>query len=37
VGVAYEIARLPDTQPQAHDLPMAWLVTEVAAWPRQTG
>jgi len=37
VGVAYELARLPDTQPQAHDLPMDWLVTEAGAWPRQTG
>ncbi len=36
VGVAYEIARLPDTQPQAHDLPMDWLVTESGAWPRET-
>ncbi len=35
IGVAYELARLPDTQPQAHDLPMDWLVTESGAWPRQ--
>lgn len=37
VGVAYEIARLPDTQPQAHDLPMDWLVTQAGAWPREGG
>jgi 5,10-methenyltetrahydrofolate synthetase len=35
IGVAYELARLADTQPQAHDLPMDWLVTESGAWPRQ--
>ena len=37
VGVAYELARLADTQPQAHDLPMDWLVTEAGAWPRGGG
>ena len=37
VGIAYELARLPDTQPQAHDLPMDWLVTEAGAWPRAAG
>ncbi|NBU58208.1 MAG: 5-formyltetrahydrofolate cyclo-ligase [Betaproteobacteria bacterium] len=36
IGVAYELARLPDTQPQAHDLPMDWLITEGGAWPRQS-
>jgi 5,10-methenyltetrahydrofolate synthetase len=28
VGVGYSIARVPDLRPQAHDLPMNWLVTE---------
>jgi len=37
VGLGYELARLADTQPQAHDLPMDWLVSEGGAWPRQTG
>lgn len=37
VGIAYELARLPDTEPQAHDLPMDWLVTEAGASARQEG
>lgn len=28
VGVGFESGRVPDTWPQAHDLPMAWIVTE---------
>lgn len=28
IGVGYECARLPDTRPEAHDLPMDWIVTE---------
>jgi len=36
VGIAYEHARLADTRPQAHDLPMDWLLTEAGAWPRQS-
>jgi len=35
-GVAYELARMADTQPQSHDLPMDWLVTEAGAWPRES-
>jgi 5,10-methenyltetrahydrofolate synthetase len=37
IGIAFELGRLDDTRPQAHDLPMDWLVTEAGAWPRQTG
>lgn len=37
VGVAYELARMADTQPQGHDLPMDWLVTEAGAAPRAPG
>lgn len=37
VGVAFEVGRLADTRPQAHDLPMDWLVTEAGAWPRSAG
>jgi 5-formyltetrahydrofolate cyclo-ligase len=37
VGLAYELARLDDTRPQAHDLPMDWLVSEAGAWPCQSG
>lgn len=36
-GIAYELARLADTQPQAHDVPMDWLVTEAGAWQRESG
>lgn len=31
VGVAFELARVDDLQPQAHDRPMDWLVTEGGA------
>ncbi len=31
VGVAFELARVDDLQPQAHDRPMDWLVTERGA------
>ncbi|GAB2895284.1 5-formyltetrahydrofolate cyclo-ligase [Uliginosibacterium flavum] len=28
IGVGYELARLDDAQPQLHDLPLDWIVTE---------
>lgn len=31
VGVGFEVGRVPDTYPQAHDRPMQWLVTEAGA------
>lgn len=33
VGVAIEDGRLDDLQPQPHDLPMDWIVTEAGAFP----
>ena len=33
VGVAIEDGRLDDLQPQPHDLPMDWIVTETGAFP----
>lgn len=32
IGVAFELARVGDTCPQPHDLPMDWLVTEQGVW-----
>lgn len=31
VGVGFELGRVPTTLPQAHDLPMDWIVTEAGA------
>ncbi len=28
VGIGFELARLADVQPQAHDLPLDWIITE---------
>lgn len=28
VGIGFELARLDDVQPEAHDLPLDWIVTE---------
>lgn len=28
IGVGFELARLEDVRPQAHDLPLDWIVTE---------
>ena len=33
VGVAFELARTDSTHPQAHDLPMDWIVTESGTHP----
>ncbi|WP_430432641.1 5-formyltetrahydrofolate cyclo-ligase [Methyloversatilis sp.] len=33
VGMAIEDGRLDDLQPQPHDLPMDWIVTEAGAFP----
>jgi 5,10-methenyltetrahydrofolate synthetase len=33
VGVGFELGRAPSVLPQAHDLPMNWLVTEAGAFP----
>lgn len=35
VGVAFELARVPDLHPQAHDVAMDWLVTELGARPAE--
>lgn len=32
IGVSYEALRLPTIHPQAHDIPMDFVVTEVGAW-----
>jgi len=32
IGVGYECTRVPDTHPEAHDLPMDWIVTEAGAF-----
>jgi 5-formyltetrahydrofolate cyclo-ligase len=33
IGVAFECARIDTVHPQAHDIPMDWVVTERGAWP----
>jgi 5,10-methenyltetrahydrofolate synthetase len=36
IGVGFELGRVADVQPQAHDQPMDWLVTEAGAWRART-
>jgi 5-formyltetrahydrofolate cyclo-ligase len=36
IGVAFEMARLPDLRPQPHDIPMDFIVTEAGIY-RTTG
>jgi len=37
IGTAYEISRITSVQPQAHDIPMDWVVTEAGAYRREGG
>ena len=37
IGTAYEISRLASVQPQVHDIPMDWVVTEAGAYRREGG
>lgn len=34
VGVGFELARLESVEPQAHDRPLDWIVTEAGYWMR---
>ncbi len=37
IGVAYELARLPTIYPQAHDIPMDFVVTEAGVYASEEG
>jgi 5-formyltetrahydrofolate cyclo-ligase len=37
IGTAYELLRLPSIQPQEHDIPLDWVVTEAGAFRREAG
>ena len=37
IGVGYESARVPSIEPQPHDLPMRWIVTEAGVFERVAG
>lgn len=37
IGIAYEFARLPTIYPQAHDVPMDFVVTEAAVYASEAG
>jgi len=37
IGTAYEISRLASVQPQPHDIPMDWVITEAGAYRREGG
>lgn len=35
VGVGFELSRLESIEPQAHDRPLDWIVTEAGYWMRK--
>ena len=37
IGTAYELLRMPSIQPQEHEIPLDWVVTEAGAFRRESG
>jgi 5-formyltetrahydrofolate cyclo-ligase len=37
IGTAYELSRIETVHPQAHDVPMDWVVTEAGVYRRESG
>lgn len=34
IGISFELARIPSIRPLSHDIPMDWVITEQATYPR---